>query len=306
MVPKMSSAGKRGCVFFTVIAALFVLSCNGKSGASQDTPEQENQTVSVQSELIQESSITKYLLANGNVEAKNTVDVFPSVQGKVIRAYKELGSAVQQGEAIASVDPSTPGNFFLPSTVVSPISGNIISVPLKTGTQVTAASVIATVGDLSGLKIRTQIPERYYALLKNGLKADFYAEAYPGEIFHAEVSEVSPVIDSVSRTSEVILSVSKSSARITAGMFVKIKLYLYSKEAVLTVPESAVIARGEEKIVYVLQENTARVRTVSTRIASDGRVEITSGIAGGERVITDGIDSLVEGSAVLDISEGAE
>lgn len=258
-------------LFFTLLININFISCNSKNMAQTSAVETQNteQVISIKSETVKESSIKTYLLANGSIESTNTVEVFSPISGKVIRTYVELGTSVKKGDVIATIDPSTPGNIYLPSSVISPITGNIISIPLKTGTQVNVSSVITSIGNLSSLQLCTQIPERYFALLKSGLKAEFFAEAYPKEIFIATVKNVSPVIDATSRTSEVILSLNESNIKVTAGMYVKIKLYLSTKNNIFTVPESAVFFRSNEKFVYVEKDGIAQMRIVQTGVSSD-------------------------------------
>jgi multidrug efflux pump subunit AcrA (membrane-fusion protein) len=54
---------------------------------------------------------------------------------------------------------------------------------------------------------------------------------------------------------------------------------------VLTVPAAAIAARGQLQMVYVAESGRARARMVTTGTASDGEIEVLSGLSGGETVI---------------------
>jgi multidrug efflux pump subunit AcrA (membrane-fusion protein) len=74
------------------------------------------------------------------------------------------------------------------------------------------------------LEINARIPEREIAGLVTGLKAEVSLQAYPGEVFHATVNRVSPVVDSISRTKLINLRFDQEDRRINAGMFARLRL----------------------------------------------------------------------------------
>ena len=164
-----------------------------------------NSVVSVKTQILEETVLHGYISTNGEIESQNSVNVFPDVSGKVMETNVMLGSPVKRGDIIAYIDPSAPGQYYKKSPVYAPISGSIISTPLKNGTTVSTNTTIAIIGDITNLQVSANIPERFVAVLKPGLKADISVEAYPGVIFKATVTRVSPVVDTVSRTKEVLL-----------------------------------------------------------------------------------------------------
>ena len=125
-------------------------------------------------------------------------------------------------------------------------------------------------------------------------------------MFEAFVSRVSPVVDKLSRTKEIILNFSKKDTRINAGMFAKVKLYtsLYSGEIV--VPSDAVVSDDEYSYVFVIDENSiAEKRNVKTGKLIDAKVQILEGLYAGEKVIVEGMLSVSDGIKVNDISNPA-
>lgn len=262
-------------------------------------------TVSVKTMLVNVKTLHGYVNTNGEVESENSVSVFPDMGGKVISTSVVLGSAVKKNDVIAYVDPSEPGTNYRSSPVYAPISGSIISTPLKNGTKVTTSSAIAIIGDINNLQITANVPERYVAVLKKGLKAQVSLEAYPGVVFGATVKSVSPVVDSASRTKEVVLNFDSHDERINAGMFAKVKLYTQDYSGYPVMNSDALVQNGDDFFAYVVNEDST-VSKVQVKKGNevDGLVQITEGLKDGDRVVIQGMSSLGDGSKVQDITEG--
>lgn len=240
-----------------------------------------------------------YVITNGEVETQTAIEVFPSIGGKVVQMNVSLGSPVKQGDVIAYIDPSEAGSSYQKSPVVAPISGSIISSPVKTGQKVSASSVVTKIGDIENLQITASVPERYVADLSIGLKAEISLEAYPGIVFSATVVRISPVLDATTRTKEVILNFDDKDLRVNAGMFAKIKLYTVDYAGKIAIPQDALTNQGDKYFLYVVKEdNTVEKREVTLGKNVGGYYQILSGINVGETVVTAGMLTLSNGSSV--------
>ena len=270
---------------------------NKRGGAGGST------VFTVRSAEAKVSTLNDYVITNGEVESQSAVDVFPSMSGKVSQVNVLLGSQVRKGDVIAKIDPSEPGTKYALSPVEAPISGSIVSSPLKVGTTVTTNSAITMIGDVDNLQVTASIPERYVAELKTGLKAEVYLEAYPGVTFTATVSRVSPVVDSATRTKQVILNFDRKDSRVNAGMFAKVKLYTTKYSGKVTVPSDAVVTNDDgSAYLFVVNDNyTVSRRSVKTGKSVDSVIQITDNLVQGERVVYEGMLSLSDGAAVNDL-----
>ena len=303
-------------------AALFaitltsLISCSKNEAEGSDT-ESENLVQAVRVETLAKSDMRKFIEINGNIRAEKSMNVYPVIQGKIAGTSVHLGSVVKKGAVLAYVDPSVPGSRYALNEVVAPISGTVISIPLKEGTRVNTETSVVTIGDLSKLQIITYIPERYVSFLKTGLDANIVLEAYPDEKFTAKVSEVSPVLDEATRTKEVILTFSSPDSRINAGMFAGVNLYLKDYKDVLSVPTSCIIEKSGKKFVYVIEENalpavqsdsskdTRKVRFTEIKTGEEivdrtiiEFAEAVTAQAGAVKVVTQGFEPLQDGSEV--------
>ena len=273
----------------------------------RDSGRAPSQTVStVRTQIAQVEVLHDYINTNGDIEAVNSVDVYPDIGGKIVSTNVTLGSRVRRGDVIARVDPSEPGSSYTLSPVLAPINGSIIKTPLKVGTKVTTSSVVTTIGDIASLQITAKIPERYVASLRTGLKAEISLEAYPDAVFTATVTHVSPVLDVNARTKEIVLTFDENDARINAGMFGKVKLYTLDYEGAVVLPSDAIVTKGDKPYLYVVKDDdTVEQREVTQGKSVDGIVQILSGIEQGERVVVEGGQVLSNGAKVRDISNAA-
>src|SRR5574344_910804 len=261
--------------------------------------------VSVRTQTAEKTTLHDYVATNGEVEAQSSIDVFPDVGGRIVSVNVSLGSHVARGQVIAEVDPSTPGETYAHSSVYAPISGTITTTPLKAGTKVTTSSTVTKIGDVDNLQVTADIPERYVAVLKTGLKANITLEAYPGAIVTATIPRVSPVVDSTNRTKEVIMNFDKQDDRINAGMFAKVILYTQDYKNAIALPSDAVVNKSDKLYVYVVKDDsTVEQREVTEGNAVDGAIQILSGVNVGEKVVVEGMSVLADGSKIKDITNG--
>lgn len=274
-------------------------------GASNSGPRMAQGTVvpTVKTEVAAVKTLHDYVITNGEVESQSSIEVFPSMSGKIASINVMLGSSVKKGDVIAKVDPSEPGTKFALSPVEAPISGSIVSSPLKIGTKVSTTTAITMIGDIDNLQVSASVPERYIAELKTGLKAEVTLEAYPGVVFNASVARVSPVVDAATRTKEVILNFDKRDSRINAGMFAKVKLFTSKYPGHIAVPKDSVVEQDENSYLFIVNDDSSvSKRVVKLGKTVDSTIQIVDNLMPGERVVVDGMLTLSDGVKVYDIS----
>jgi RND family efflux transporter MFP subunit len=258
----------------------------------------------VRTEEAEIRTLQSYIEVNGNIVSEQQVAVVPEAAGKLASMRVSLGSRVVKGALAAQVDPSRPGADYSLSPVYAPVSGVVVSSPVPEGSTVSTATVLFTIAAAETLEIEALIPEREVGQLRTGLRAEVRLEAFPGEVFMAEVVRLSPVVDSVSRTKKIALRFVRGDPRINPGMFARIKLNTRSYPNVVSIPQDAVVDNRGKAAVYVLEESgggetaAVRRREVETGVSVDGEMEIRSGLPAGERVVVQGQQFLTDGAAV--------
>jgi multidrug efflux pump subunit AcrA (membrane-fusion protein) len=305
---KSKTAKRIGIFIGTALAAgalFFLPSLLAGGNEPQAAVEPAVSAVSVKIAEAERRSLRRRLVVNGDVRSVQQVEVFPEASGKLAAVRVVLGDSVRQGEIVAEVDPSRPGVEFMRSPVRAPISGTVSSTPLSVGTTVSAGDNIMTISLADKLEVMTLIPEGDIGALALGLKANVSLRAFPGETFPATVTNIAPALDPVSRTKMITLSFDRPDSRINAGMFARITVNTGNYDNIIVVPAEAVIDRFGVKSAYVLKDNRAELRELSTGVTIDRLTEIKAGILPGETVIVQGQQFISDGSAVRVAGAGA-
>lgn len=276
----------------------------GPGKTSGQSGQAETAVLSVKTASVTRMTLQDYIEVNGDVVVDATVEVRPQVAGVVRSVKVALGSEVAEGQLVAEIDPSTPGSAYAINSVLAPIAGTVTSSPLPVGSTVSTSSAIVELGDVSAVELEAKIPERYVGVLKTGLKASATFKAYPGELFSATVTRVSPVIDASSRTKTVRLKLDKPDPRVDAGMFATIKLNTVEYANRLIVAESSVVSDSTGSYVFVVNsDGTASKRSISIGASVDGKIEAASGVDEGDLVVVEGASLLTDGARVKDITD---
>lgn len=273
--------------------------------ANSNTSGKKSQTVTpVRTVVANEVILQDYVMTSGDIQTQTSIEVFPSIGGTVVQMNVSLGSPVKKGEIIGYIDPSEPGSYYAKSPITCPISGSILTAPAKPGQKVQASSVITKIGDIENLQISSKIPERYVAELAVGQKAEIKLEAYPDVSFSASVVRISPVVDSATRTKEIILNFDKKDSRINAGMFAKVKLFTSAYKGTFAIGQDSIVSNSDKNYLFVVNDDdTVSKREVTLGKNVDGYYQILSGIEFGETVVTEGMLTLYEGAKVRDIGK---
>jgi membrane fusion protein (multidrug efflux system) len=117
------------------------------------------------------------------------------------------------------------------------------------------------------------------------------------------VARISPVVDPDTGTFKITVEVSDPSRRLKPGMFGRISIVHDMHANALQVPRSAIVDDSGSASVFVIKEDIAHRRTVSTGYAQNGFVEITDGLEDGEQIVTIGQAGLKQGAKVTVINK---
>lgn len=249
--------------------------------------------------------IKDYLALSGDVVAGSAVDVYSDVAGKITKLYVSKGSRVSKDDPIAEVDPSKPGMTYVPGIVKAPISGTVVNLPAELGMTITQALPLARLSGTGALELRVYVAERFISKMRLGLRAEITLDAYPGLQFRGTVKELSPTVDTASRTMEVRLSVDNSEGRLKAGMFAKVKIITEEKNNIVKIPASAVVRRFGDAYVFSVETDPAdpafqiaRKKLIVPGILIDDQLEVRQGLSPDEEIVVRGQTLLEDGSRV--------
>ncbi|MFW5657237.1 MAG: efflux RND transporter periplasmic adaptor subunit [Bacteroidota bacterium] len=177
---------------------------------------------------------------------------------------------------------------------------------LYSGAPNTAAGIpaIVTLMQINPLKAIINVPEKYYPLVKKGMKADVKLDVYPGERFSGEIDKVYPTINPQTRSFTVELKINNPDLRMRPGMFSRLSLNL-GEEVSLVVPASALLQQQGTNNRYIfLSSPDGKAQKVNVTVTDriNGKVAIASdGLSEKQKVITVGQEKLMHGVTIKEV-----
>jgi len=180
--------------------------------------------------------------------------------------------------------------------IAAPISGVVTVKHADVGSLAAPGAPLLTLEDSRRYWLEAAVPDSQAAVIRRGqiLRVDVEAS---GLATTAVVSEIVPSADPTTRTTQVRLDL-PASPRLRSGLFGRAWVPVGRRQAI-RVAREAVVERGQLQGVYVIgQDNIARFRLVRTGAASQGAVEILSGLTGGELVVVAGTERVTDGARI--------
>ncbi len=177
------------------------------------------------------------------------------------------------------------------TVIRSPISGIVTKQTAKIGEIISANNPVVYIINESNFEIEANVPEADIVKIRIGNSAKITLDAYGEEIvFGAKIIDIEPaetIIEGIA-TYKTTFQFDQEDGRIKPGMTANIDILTARIENVIKIPQRAVITKGGEKIVRILNplQEISEVKIKSGLRGSDGSIEIIEGIKEGDRVIT--------------------
>jgi cobalt-zinc-cadmium efflux system membrane fusion protein len=263
--------------------------------------------LTAQNDLAQAARRAKSLAGTSDAEG---------AQALVAAARRRLALLGAGLSSIRRIEEGAEPNLFLPIT--APFSGSIVEATALVGSAVEAGVPLFKIADVSVVDVVAEVPERAISLLRIGLGASIEIAAFPNLRFAGRVERLHSELNPTTRTVRAVIHVSNTGSVLRPGMFATVRFPVSMAAAlgtertpgdaptspansVMTVPETAIVSEGPERIVFVeIGPRTFEKRVVQVSSlappgsgnSSSGRVAISGGLRTGERVVTRGAFTL--------------
>lgn len=189
----------------------------------------------------------------------------------------------------------------------APFAGRIAKRMVDVGNYVRVGTPIFVLVADDPLRLRGEVPERFVSDLQIGQEVRGTVEAFPGEVLKGRLARISAAADSTSRALTIEAMVPNPDGKLKVGFFCKAAILTRSDSEAIVVPAEALVNFAGVTRVFVVDEtDTARSRPVRTGLSLGTKVEITEGLAPGDRVATSALARLAEGSKVVFRTEEPE
>jgi RND family efflux transporter MFP subunit len=180
----------------------------------------------------------------------------------------------------------------------APVAGSISERLVQPGEFIRENIPVATIVQMSPLKLKTAIQEKNASLIKPGQAVEFDVEAFANRKFKGTIAYVSPAVDQATRTFAVEALVDNSDRQLKPGFFAKGVVLTRVDASVLAVPEDAISTLAGVSTVYVIENGKARQQQISLGTRQNKLVEVTTGLKGDEKLATTNLSQLATGVSV--------
>lgn len=193
--------------------------------------------------------------------------------------------------------------------LTAPFAGTIGLPRVDVGQYVAPGTIVATLQDLSTMRVDFSLPEQDLPRLRVGQKIEVRIEGLD-EGFEGQLTGIDPRVDPATRLVALRGAISGAEGKLTPGQFVRIRVELPAEEGVIALPQTVLSTSLYGDYVYVVRPSEADAEKLEVRQVfvtpgrrSGGLVEIAEGVAPGDQVVTAGQNRLSNGQpAVVDNS----
>lgn len=190
--------------------------------------------------------------------------------------------------------------------ILSQTSGYVLSLGVLEGHQVEPGTTLMTIVDLSQVWAVLDLYEFDIGRVRTGDAVEIEWVGLSDETYRSTVDYVYPLVDARTRTTKARAVLANPGGRIRPGMYGRARIVVEPRQS-LVLPVEALIDTGTEQYVFVLDGpgHFVPVR-VQAGLTTPTEVEILSGLAEGQQVVTSGNFLLDSESRMLGAASRAQ
>jgi len=186
--------------------------------------------------------------------------------------------------------------------------------PIPPGVNIsTSSGAIVAIADMNSLEAEVDVNEANVGQLKADIPADINVQAIPNHPYKGRLRQVIPTADRTKATVQVKVSILDKDQYLKPEMSCNVTFLEAAKKdgakdappvRIVTIPKDAITTRNGKQVVFVVENNKAREVEVTTGNELKGQIIVNSGLAGGETLVSNPPQTVVEGAAVKSKSGG--
>ncbi|MCZ6500128.1 MAG: efflux RND transporter periplasmic adaptor subunit [Gammaproteobacteria bacterium] len=169
----------------------------------------------------------------------------------------------------------------------APKDGIVVQLSVREGMYITPASQIMSLGQLDTVWLMAEVFERQVSWVEPGQRAEVQLDYLPGRTWQGTVDYVYPELSPSSRTARVRIRFDNPDEYLRPNMFARIRIFGTPVPDAIHIPLQALIRGGSvDRVVLAEGDGRFRSKVVVAGIESGDRVQILSGLAAGETVVS--------------------
>ncbi|MBC7378973.1 MAG: efflux RND transporter periplasmic adaptor subunit [Burkholderiaceae bacterium] len=205
------------------------------------------------------------------------------------RSVDESAANLQVAQAKLALSQATAQRL----KIIAPFDGIAGIRSVNVGDYLKDGADVVNIEDMDAVFVDFRLPERFQSKVRRGQQASVELDALPGRKFVAFIQAVDPLIDANGRSVGVRGCIDNRAAQLRPGMFARVTTVFGQRDNALVIPEEAIVPQGGRQFVLKVVDGPDGAKVsqrveVKVGIRRPGRVEITSGLNEGDRIITAG------------------
>lgn len=268
-------------IFFLVIASIIIGRAFINSKIDDAIKKARNRPIEVISYTVKESDFYQSIETFGTAIANKSFSIRIKKENIIKSIDFNKQQIIKKGTMIASLKDRN---------IIAPFDGRLGKREITPGILGNNNSIIATLDDSTKLKVDIKLPENYVGILKNGLKVQATSDAF-NKIFTGEVKTVSSRVDPTSRSILAQIEILNPNLELIPGILLNIKV-IYDERDSMSIPEESLIIQGDNKFVYLIDNNVLKRKNVRIGLRNFGKVEILSGLEIGDNIVAEGTNKV--------------
>ena len=268
-------------IFFLIIASIIIGRAFINSKIDDAIKKARNRPIEVISYTVKESDFYQSIETFGTAIANKSFSIRIKKENIIKSIDFNKQQIIKKGTIIASLKDRN---------IIAPFDGRLGKREITPGILGNNNSIIATLDDSTKLKVDIKLPENYVGILKNGLKVQATSDAF-NKIFTGEVKTVSSRVDPTSRSILAQIEILNPNLELIPGILLNIKV-IYDERDSISIPEESLIIQGDNKFVYLIDNNVLKRKNVKIGLRNFGKVEILSGLEIGDNIVAEGTNKV--------------
>jgi RND family efflux transporter MFP subunit len=183
-------------------------------------------------------------------------------------------------------------------TITAPITGIVGIIPVTVGNYVTTDTEIATIDDRSRILVDFWVPEKFASMIEVGAGLTATSVSRPNEVFEGIVSAIDSRVDEKSRTIHVQARITNPGDTLRAGMAFQVSMR-FPGDTFPTVDPLSIQWGTDGSYVWAVENGKAKRVMVKIIQRNTDDVLVAGALRVGDTVVTEGIQSVREGSDIM-------
>lgn len=179
--------------------------------------------------------------------------------------------------------------------VPAPFTGTVVNIFQTKNNKISAGDALLTIADIGKIRISMDVSDVLISQFKTGQNA---IAVVGSDSIRGFIEKVAMAAQNKTHTFTVEAVFNNPARIIKPGMYIPVKVLINQKDNAITVPCNAVNFSNDGKFVFVVKDSVAKKVIVSTGVEDGERVEITSGLIPGDKVVLSGVSLIADGSKV--------